>query len=52
LPRQIYAVPEPTVPVEALVLVALGPLLLANLAAALPGRSASRMATALALRAE
>jgi ABC-type lipoprotein release transport system permease subunit len=40
------------VPAGALALVALGTLLLANLAAAMPGRSASRTATALALRAE
>jgi hypothetical protein len=50
--RQIYAVPAPTVPGGALVLVALGTVLVANLAAVLPGRSASRTATAPALRAE
>jgi hypothetical protein len=50
--RQIYAVPDPSVPALALVLVALGTLLLANLAAAIPGRSAARTAAALALRAE
>jgi hypothetical protein len=42
--RQIYAVPEPTVPVGTLVLV--------NLVAALTGRAAARTPTALALRAE
>jgi hypothetical protein len=50
--RQIYAVPEPSVPALTLVLVAAGTLLLANLAAALPGRSAARTAAAIALRAE
>jgi hypothetical protein len=50
--QQIYAVPVPTVPARALALVALGTVLLANLAAAMPGRSAARTASALALRAE
>jgi ABC-type lipoprotein release transport system permease subunit len=50
--RQIYAVPQPTVPAEAVILVTLGTLALANLVAALPGRSAARTPTALALRAE
>jgi hypothetical protein len=50
--RQIYAVPDPSVPGLALILVALGTLLLANLAAAMPGRSAARTAPALALRSE
>jgi FtsX-like permease family len=50
--RQIYAVPQPTVPAETVILVTLGTLALANLVAALPGRSAARTPTALALRAE
>jgi hypothetical protein len=50
--RQIYAVPEPTVPVLSVVLVALGALILANVVAVLPGRSAARTPTALLLRAE
>jgi len=50
--RQIYAVPQPSVPVLSVVLVALGALVLANVVAALPGRSAARTPTALLLRAE
>jgi hypothetical protein len=50
--RNIDAVPEPTVPVLSVIVVALGALVFANLAAALPGRSAARTPTALALRAE
>src|ERR1700684_2321720 len=50
--RDIYAVPEPSVPVLQVVLVALGALVLANLAAAIPGRIAARTSTALVLRAE
>jgi hypothetical protein len=50
--RQIYAVPEPTVPLGWLILVPLCTLALVNLAAALPGRAAARTPAALALRAE
>jgi ABC-type lipoprotein release transport system permease subunit len=50
--RQIYAVPQPTVPVLSVGLVAIGALVLANVVAALPGRSAGRTATAVLLRAE
>jgi putative ABC transport system permease protein len=50
--RQIYAVPEPTVPVGSLVLVSLCTLILVNLVAALPGRAAARTPAALALRTE
>jgi FtsX-like permease family len=50
--RQIYAVPQPAVPVVAVVLLPLCALALVNLAAALPGRSAARTPAALALRAE
>ena len=50
--EQIYAVPSATVPVLSLCYVALGALVLANLVAAFPGRSASRTPAALVLRAE
>jgi FtsX-like permease family len=50
--HQIYAVPEPTVPVVALVLVGVAVLLLVNLVAVLPGRAAARTPAALVLRAE
>ena len=50
--RDIYAVPEPSVPVLEVVVVALAALVLANLVAAIPGRMAARTPTALVLRAE
>jgi ABC-type antimicrobial peptide transport system permease subunit len=50
--HEIYAVPAPTVPMLALVLLAIGALVLVNLAAAIPGRIAARMPTALLLREE
>jgi hypothetical protein len=50
--EQIYAVPSATVPVLSLCYVALGALMLANLVAAFPSRSASRTPAALVLRAE
>jgi len=50
--RSINAVPDPTVPILAVVLVGAGALVFANLVAALPGRSAARTSAALALRAE
>jgi hypothetical protein len=50
--HEIYAVPTPTVPLLALVLLAIGALVLVNLAAAIPGRIAARMPTALLLREE
>jgi hypothetical protein len=50
--RDIYAVPLPTVPLQEVVLVGLGALVLANLVAAIPGQMAARTSTALALRAE
>jgi hypothetical protein len=50
--RSIYAVPEPTVPPLAVILVVFGALLLANLAAALPGRIAANTPPSLVLRAE
>jgi predicted lysophospholipase L1 biosynthesis ABC-type transport system permease subunit len=48
----INAVPQPTVPVLAVVLIALGALVLANVVALVPGRIAARTPTALLLRAE
>ena len=50
--RQIYAVPEPSVPVGTVALIALGALLLANLAATLPGLIAARTPTAQLLHSE
>jgi predicted lysophospholipase L1 biosynthesis ABC-type transport system permease subunit len=50
--RQIYAVPDPTVPLTSVIVVALGALVLANIVAALPGRVAARTPTALLLRTE
>jgi hypothetical protein len=50
--RQIYAVPEPTVPALTVVLIGIGTVVLANLVAAIPARMASRTSTALMLRAE
>jgi len=50
--RNLDAVPDPTVPVLSVVLVAVGALVFANLVAALPGRDAARTPTALLLRTE
>jgi hypothetical protein len=50
--RQIYAVPRASVPVISVVLVAVGTLVLANLAAAVPRRRAARTSTSFLLRAE
>jgi ABC-type antimicrobial peptide transport system permease subunit len=50
--RQIYAVPQPSVPILSVALVAVGTLVLANVVAALPGLIAARTPTALLLRAE
>ncbi len=50
--REIYAVPEPTVPVAAVVLIGLGALVLANIAAAVPARIAARTPAAGLLRAQ
>jgi predicted lysophospholipase L1 biosynthesis ABC-type transport system permease subunit len=50
--HQIYAVPRPTVPALPLACIGLGALVLANVAAALPGRYAARTPTALVLRTE
>ena len=50
--RNLNAVPDPTVPVLSMILVALGALAFANLVAALPGRDAARTSTALLLRTD
>ena len=50
--REIYAVPEPSVPVVQVAVIVLGAFALANLVAAVPGRIAARTSTALVLRAE
>ncbi len=50
--HQIDVVPRPTVPVVTVVLIVVGALALANVAAALPGRIAARTPTASLLRAE
>jgi FtsX-like permease family/MacB-like periplasmic core domain len=50
--QAIYAVPEPTVPVLPVILIALGALVLANIAAAIPGRLAARTPAAGLLRAQ
>jgi hypothetical protein len=50
--NKIYAVPRPTEPVLSLIIVAFAALVLANVVAALPGRSAARTSTAQVLRGE
>jgi ABC-type antimicrobial peptide transport system permease subunit len=50
--REIYAVPYPTVPVGSILLVAAGTLVLANIVAAIPARTAARTPTAILLRTE
>jgi hypothetical protein len=50
--KNLNAVPDPTVPVLSVILVAVGALVFANLVAALPGRDAARASTALLPRAE
>jgi hypothetical protein len=50
--RGIHAVPDPTVPVISVALVALGALVLANLIALFPGRIAARTRVALLLQSE
>jgi hypothetical protein len=49
---QIYAVPHPTVPALAIVYVAIGAVVLANLVAAVPGLQAARTPSAAALQTE
>ncbi len=48
----IYAVPQPTVPVGWVVLIAVATVILSNAVAAVPARNAARTPTALMLRAE
>ena len=50
--RAIYVVPEPAVPWASILLVAVGAMLFANLAAAIPGRLAADTPTASVLRSE
>ena len=50
--RQIYAVPYPTVSVLSIVLVAVGTVVLANVVAAVPARTAARTSIALVLHSE
>ena len=50
--RYIDAVPEPTVPVMSIILVSLCALVLVNIVAALPARTAARVSTAQVLRGE
>lgn len=50
--RDIYVVPQPSVPVLSLVLVVVGALAFANLVAALPGRIAARTPAAIVFRSE
>jgi hypothetical protein len=50
--HNINAVPDATVPVVSVLLVALGALVFANVVAAIPGRIAARTPTAMVLRAE
>jgi hypothetical protein len=50
--QAIYAVPEPTVPALPVILIALGALVLANIAAAIPGQLAARTPAAGLLRAQ
>jgi hypothetical protein len=50
--REIYAVPQPSVPVLSVALVGLAALVLANVVAAWPGLVAARTPTALLLRAD
>jgi hypothetical protein len=50
--RSVYVVPDPAVPVLSLVVVAVCTMVLANVVAATPGRSAARTSTAQVLRGE
>ncbi len=50
--RDMYVVPEPTVPVLSVILVAIGAIVFANLVATIPGRIAAQTPTALVLRSE
>jgi hypothetical protein len=50
--RELFVIPASSVPVLAIVLVAVGAIVLANLVAAVPGRAAARTPVALVLRSE
>jgi hypothetical protein len=50
--NNIYAVPRPTIPFLSLVIVALSAMVLANVVATLPGRSAARTSAAQVMRGE
>jgi len=50
--RELSAVPDPVIPAASIALAALAALILANLVAAIPGRSAARTRAALALKSE
>jgi hypothetical protein len=50
--NNIYAVPRPSVPVLSMIIVAVSAMVLANVVAALPGRSAARTSSAQVLRGE
>jgi hypothetical protein len=50
--NSVYVVPEPTIPVLSVAITALGAIVLANIVAALPGRSAAKTSTAQVLRGE
>ncbi len=50
--HDIYVVPEPTVPLLSVILIAIGAIVFANLVAVIPGRIAARTPTALVLRSE
>ena len=50
--HELFAIPEPTVPLLATAFVALGALVLANLVAAIPGRRAANPPTNLILNAD
>jgi hypothetical protein len=50
--KALHAVPQPTVPILPIALLAIGALVVANVVAAIPGRTASRTPTAVLLRVE
>ena len=50
--RVIHAVPDPTIPVATITLIAVGAAVVANLVAVIPARQAARTSTAVLLRAE
>jgi hypothetical protein len=45
-------VSSPSIPILSIALIAVGPVVLANIVAAIPGRTAARTPTAIVLRAE